>query len=101
MLEEDLGRFIGKTPRDAVDTGETKKQPAAVVDIRTIKFSGGLGSPQKGEFMVCAATLDATGECIGGGWIESFMTKEEAKACMAIINNLDSRHEASVWPVEK
>jgi len=47
--------------------------------ILRMKYQGGLGSPQKGKFMVMATFLDMNGKPKGGGWIESFNSEGDAK----------------------
>ncbi|MBI4427050.1 MAG: hypothetical protein HY569_01010 [Candidatus Magasanikbacteria bacterium] len=65
------------------------------------KYRGGLGSPQKGQFMVMATFLDMEGKPKGGGWVESFDSKKDAEDCVQEINGINTSHEPKICPVKE
>ena len=65
------------------------------------KYRGGLGSPQRGKFMVMATFLDMNGKPKGGGWVESFNSEENAQNCVQEINDINPDHEPKIRPVKE
>lgn len=65
-------------------------------DIFNQSYEGGLGQPQAGKFSVWASKLDAEGNEIGGGWVESFESEEEAEQCRAKIEEINPQHAPKI-----
>lgn len=70
------------------------------IDIFARKYKGGIGSPQKGTWLVTAGIFDENGNVIGGGWVESFNTRAEADACAEEIERIDPRQNPGIDKVE-
>lgn len=65
-------------------------------DIFTRTYEGGTRSHQAGKFRVVATSLGPDGKAIGGGSVETFNSKEDAKKCVNEINGINPAHEAKI-----